>query len=252
MSGHSKWHSIKHKKAAADAKRGRIFTRLIKEITVAARMGGGDINSNARLRLAVSNAKNGNMPADNIQRAILKGTGELPGVSYEEVNYEGYGPGGVAIMVETMTDNKNRCVSEIRHIFSRSGGNLGTTGCVGWIFEKKGLITIPRDATSEDDLLMLVLDAGADDLRAEDDVYLVTTSVAAFEDVKDTIEKQGIQVDSAELTMIPQNTVKLQGREAEQMLKLMEKLEDHEDVQNVYANFDIPDDILESLEDSDA
>jgi YebC/PmpR family DNA-binding regulatory protein len=247
MSGHSKWSTIKRKKGKADAERGRIFTRLIKEITVAARQGGGDPNGNPRLRSAILAAKGANMPQANIEKAIKKGTGELPGVSYEEVSYEGYGPGGVAVLVETMTDNKNRTVSEIRHIFTRNGGNLGEVGCVGWMFDKRGLIIVDKNVTNEDELLTIVLDAGALDMRLEGDAYEIITPAADFEKVRQALEQKKISCLSAEITMIPQNTVKLEGKEAEQMIRLMESLEDHDDVQKVYANFDIPEEIMEKL-----
>jgi YebC/PmpR family DNA-binding regulatory protein len=239
MSGHSKWHSIKHKKAAADSKRGRLFTRLIREMTVAARAGGGDINSNPRLRLAVTNAKSANMPAENIKRAIMRGTGELPGVSYEDVNYEGYGPGGAALFVRVLTDNRNRTVAEIRHILSKNGGNLGETGCVSWMFERKGYFVVERSAASEDKLLDLVLSVGADDLREDGDNYEILSAPERFEAVKAALEAAHIPLAVAEVSMIPQNYVKLEGRDAQTMLKLMEALEEHEDVQNVWANFDI-------------
>jgi len=247
MSGHSKWHSIKHKKAAVDAKRGKAFSRVIKEITVAARMGGGDLSANARLRTAVQNAKSINMPQDNITRAIKKGTGELPGVNYEEVSYEGYGPGGAAIMLDVMTDNKNRTVADIRHIFSKHNGNLGETGCVAWMFNKKGLIILPAEGVNEDQLMEIALDAGADDMSQEDDTFEVTTEPDLMETVKEAIEKAGLPVSEASVTMIPQSTVKLEGKQAVQMLKMMEALEDHDDVQNVYANFDIDDDVMNSM-----
>jgi YebC/PmpR family DNA-binding regulatory protein len=247
MSGHSKWHSIKHKKAAVDAKRGKAFSRVIKEITVAARMGGGDVTANARLRTAIQNAKSINMPQDNITRAIKKGTGELPGVNYEEVSYEGYGPGGAAIMLDVMTDNKNRTVADIRHIFSKHNGNLGETGCVAWMFNKKGLIILPAEGVNEDQLMEIALDAGADDISQEDDTFEVTTEPDLMETVKEAIEKAGLPVSEASVTMIPQSTVKLEGKQAIQMLKMMESLEDHDDVQNVYANFDIDDDVMNSM-----
>lgn len=247
MSGHSKWHSIKHKKAAVDAKRGKAFSRVIKEITVAARMGGGDVTANARLRTAIQNAKSINMPQDNITRAIKKGTGELPGVNYEEVSYEGYGPGGAAIMLDVMTDNKNRTVADIRHIFSKHNGNLGETGCVAWMFNKKGLIILPAEGVNEDQLMEIALDAGADDINQEDDTFEVTTEPDLMETVKEAIEKAGLPVSEASVTMIPQSTVKLEGKQAIQMLKMMESLEDHDDVQNVYANFDIDDDVMNSM-----
>ncbi len=239
MSGHSKWHSIKHKKAAADSKRGRIFTRLIKEMTAAARMGGGDVDANPRLRLAVATAKAANMPAENIKRAVMRGTGELPGVSYEDVTYEGYGPGGVAVLLRVLTDNKNRTVAEIRHIFSKNGGNLGETGCVGWMFEKKGYFVVEKAATSEDKLMDIVLNAGADDMREDGENFEVYSSPENFEAVKIAMEQAGIPITHAEVSMIPQNNVKLEGKNAQTLLKLMEALEEHEDVQNVWANFDI-------------
>lgn len=247
MSGHSKWSTIKRKKGKADAERGRLFTRLIKEITVAARSGGGDEDANPRLRTAVATAKASNMPADNIKRAIMKGTGELPGVNYEEVIYEGYGPGGVAVLVNVLTDNKNRTVAEIRHLFSKRNGNLGENGCVAWMFDRQGLIQIEKDKIGEDELMEIVLEAGASDLDVQDDVYEVTTPPEALDAVQAALEKKGIAIASAELTMVPQNLVKLEGKHAEQMIKLYEALDEHDDVQNVYANFDIDDDILEQL-----
>jgi YebC/PmpR family DNA-binding regulatory protein len=247
MSGHSKWHSIKHKKAAVDAKRGKAFSRVIKEITIAARLGGGDPDGNPRLRTAIQNAKSVNMPQDNITRAIKKGTGELPGVSYDEVTYEGYGPGGVAIMVEIMTDNKNRSVAEIRHIFSKHNGNLGETGCVAWMFQKKGLIILPVEGVNEDKLMEVVLEAGGDDINRETDTFEVTTEPDAMETVKNAIEKAGLPISEASVTMIPQSTIKLEGKQAVSMLKMMEALEDHEDVQNVYANFDIDEDVMNAM-----
>jgi len=239
MSGHSKWHSIKHKKAATDSKRGRVFTRLIKEMTAAARNGGGDPDSNPRLRLAIATAKANNMPADNIKRAVMRGTGELPGVSYEDVNYEGYGPGGVAIYVHVLTDNKNRTVAEIRHILSKNGGNLGETGCVGWMFARKGYLVVEKSAVSEDKLMDVVIGAGADDMREDGENFEIFTSPESFDTVKSSLEKEGIPLAAAEVSMVPQNYVKLEGKNAQTMLKLMEALEDHEDVQNVWANFDI-------------
>lgn len=247
MSGHSKWHSIKHKKAAADAKRGKIFTRLIKEISVAARLGGGDPESNPRLRGAVQAAKDANMPMENIRRAILKGTGELPGQSYEETTYEGYGPGGVAVFIEAMTDNKNRTVAEIRHLFTKYGGNLGESGSVQWMFGKKGYLSIARNAVSEERLLEVVLEAGAEDLQADGDWYSVYTPVEKFEAVKQAVEAAGIPIEESSLTMIPQTEVHIEGKTASQMMNLMEALEDHDDVQHVYANFDIDQAELESL-----
>ncbi len=239
MSGHSKWHSIKHKKAAADSKRGRIFTRLIKEMTAAARMGGGDPDANPRLRLAVATAKANNMPADNIKRAIMRGTGELPGVSYEDVNYEGYGPGGAAIYVHVLTDNKNRTVAELRHILSKNGGNLGETGCVGWMFTRKAYFVTEKSAVSEDKLMDIVLGAGADDMRDDGENFEIFASPESFDGVKAALEKEEIPLAAAEVSMVPQNYVKLEGKNAQTMLKLMEALEDHEDVQNVWSNFDI-------------
>jgi YebC/PmpR family DNA-binding regulatory protein len=239
MSGHSKWHSIKHKKAATDAKRGSIFTRLLKEITVAARHGGGDLNANSRLRTVVSTAKAANMPADNIKKAIQRGTGELPGVVYEEVVYEGYGPGGVAILLEVVSDNKNRTVAELRHAFSKHGGNLAENGSVAWIFHKKGYLVIEKSQGTEDQLMELALDAGAEDLREEEGVFEVYTAPEHFYKVKEAFEKSSIQLQTAEISMLPQTQVKLEGKSAQQMLKMMETLEDHEDVQHVWANFDI-------------
>lgn len=239
MSGHSKWHSIKHKKAAADSKRGRIFTRLIKEMTAAARMGGGDPDANPRLRLAVATAKASNMPAENIKRAIMRGTGELPGVSYEDVNYEGYGPGGVAIFMHVLTDNRNRTVAELRHILSKNGGNLGETGCVSWMFDRKGYFVVEKSAADEDRLLDLALGAGADDMREDGSNFEILTAPENFEAVRSALEQAKIAAAASEISMMPQNYVKLEGKNAQTMLKLMEALEDHEDIQNVWANFDI-------------
>ena len=247
MSGHSKWSTIKRKKGAADAKRGKAFTKIIKEIMVAARMGGGDINSNPRLRSAVLAAKAENMPKDNIDRAIKKGTGELEGVTYEEITYEGYGPGGVAMLVQVLTDNKNRTVADVRHIFSKHNGNLGETGCVSWMFENKGLILVDKAGVEEDKLLEVALDAGALDLKDNGKEFEVTVSPAGFEEVKKKVEETGFKPNYAEVTMVPQTTNKLAGKEAEQMLKLMEGLEDSDDVQKVYANFDIADEEMERL-----
>ncbi len=241
MSGHSKWHSIKHKKAAADAKRGKIFTRLIKEISMAARLGGGDPDANARLRKAVSDAKAANMPADNIKRAIMKGTGELPGSLYEEITYEGYGPGGVAVLVQTMTDNKNRTVSELRHVFMKNNGNLGENGCVGWMFDRKGYFLVSGEGKSEDEVMEIGLEAGAEDVKADEENFEVTCAPDDYETVKEALEKAGVTLIESEIAMIPQNTVKVTGNEAKLMLRLMETLEDHDDTQNVYANFDIDD-----------
>ncbi len=249
MSGHSKWSSIKHKKAAVDAKRGKLFTKIIKEISVAARLGGGDQNSNPRLRTAVQNAKAANMPQDNILRAIKKGTGELPGVSYEEARFEGYGPGGVAILVDILTDNKNRSVADIRHIFSRNGGNLGEPGCVAWMFDKKGLILIEEDEDIDEDVVMdAAIEAGAEDIIKEDDTFEITTETEKLESVKNALEKKGLTLSVAEVSMVPQSTIKLEGKTAQHVLKLMDALEDHEDVQQAYANFDIPDEVMQEAE----
>jgi YebC/PmpR family DNA-binding regulatory protein len=245
MSGHNKWASIKHKKAATDAKRGKLFSKLSKELTISAKTGGGDPSANPRLRLAINKAKAVNMPADNIDRAIKKGTGELPGVSYEEISYEGYGPRGVAIIVESLTDNKNRTSAEIRNIFSKKGGNMAGQGSVSWMFTKKGFIIVNTDKADEDTLMSVAIDAGAEDMKIEEGVYEITTPISDFEQVKDALEKAGIEVESAELTMIPSSTIKLDGADAKGVLGLVELLEDHDDVQNVYANFDIPDDVLE-------
>jgi YebC/PmpR family DNA-binding regulatory protein len=244
MSGHSKWSSIKHKKAARDVKRGKVFTKLIKEITIAARLGGGDLSANPRLRTAVGAAKAQSMPNDNIDRAIKKGTGELGGARLEEVTYEGYGPGGVAIMVDTLTDNRNRSVAEMRFMFSRHGGNLGETGCVGWMFKKHGIITVEKSAADEDRLLEVALDAGADDVSSENGTFQVLTTPDRFGAVREAIEKASIAVAHAEVTRIPENTVSISGRAAEQVLKLVEELEDHDDVQGVASNFDISDEEL--------
>jgi YebC/PmpR family DNA-binding regulatory protein len=241
MSGHSKWSSIKHKKALTDSKRGRVFTKMIKEITIAARLGGGDINSNPRLRTAVTAAKKQSMPNDNIDRAIKKGTGEIAGASLEEITYEGYGPGGVAIMVDVLSDNRNRTVAELRFVFSRHGGNLGEVGCVGWMFKKRGVVGIEKSAIDEDKLLELALDAGADDLSSDTDTFQVLTSPDKLNAVRETLEKAGLVIAHAEQTRIPENTVAVSGHTAGQVLKLMEELEDHDDVQNVAANFDISD-----------
>lgn len=248
MSGHSKWSTIKRKKGAIDAKRGKIFTKLIKEITLAARLGGGDPEANARLRQAILAAKEENMPKDNIERAIKKGTGAVAGgVAYEEVVYEGYGPGGVAVLVEVMTDNKNRTVAEIRHTFSKHGGNLGENGCVSWIFAKKGSITFEKKGMNVDQLMEMAIEAGAEDVVEEDSEIQVLTDPGSFEKVKKAFDARGLKYIEARVGMIPQNTVPLTLPKAEQMLKLMEKLEDNDDVQNVYANFDIPDDVMEKL-----
>jgi len=248
MSGHSKWSTIKHKKGAADARRGKIFTKLIKEITVAARMGGGDPVGNPRLRQAVAAAKNENMPKDNIERAIKKGTGELEGVSYDESIYEGYGPGGAAILVESLTDNKNRAVSEIRHLFNKHGGNMGENGCVAWMFSKKGYFSVNKGAVEEERLMEMALDAGAEDVREEDDSFEIISAPDVFEAVKTALDQAAIRCDAAEITMFPSSTANLAGKEAEQMVRLMEALEDCDDVQKVYTNADIPDTIVTDLQ----
>lgn len=246
MSGHSKWHTIKHKKGALDAKRGKIFTKLIKEITVAARTGGsGDVDSNARLRKAVTDAKAQNMPNDTIDRAIKRGTGELEGVAYDEITYEGYGPNGVAVMVETMTDNRNRTVAEIRHIFSKNGGNLGEAGSVAWMFDKKGYVVVDKASKSEDELFEIAIEAGADDMQDDGDVFEIFTAPDAFDAVNEAIRKAGIEPQAAEVSMIPQNYIKLEGAEAKQMMKLYDALDDNDDVQKVYANFDIDESEME-------
>lgn len=245
MSGHSKWATIKRKKGAADARRGQLFTKLIKELTVAARIGGGDPNGNPRLRSAIATARAGSMPGDNIERAIKKGTGELEGVSYEEVTYEGYGPGGVAIIIESLTDNKNRTVAELRNIFSKRGGNLGESGSVGWMFHKKGLLSFDKKTVTEEKLMEAALEAGAEDIKDSGDTWDVITTPADFEAVRDALKS--FNPIHAEISMIPQNTVELSRPDAEKMLKLMEVIEEHDDVQKVYANFDIPTDIIEQL-----
>ncbi len=246
MSGHSKWHSIKHKKMATDAKRGKMFTKFIREIMMAAKTGGGNPDTNPRLRMVIDKAKSFNMPNDNIQRAIKKGSGEEGGVQFEQVTYEGYGPGGVAVFVEVLTDNKNRSASEIRSIFSKQNGNLGGAGSVSWIFERKGVITVNKDKAKEDELLEMILEAGAEDMTTEDDVYEITVLPEKFEEVRKALTDKNIQPADANVTLVPKNTVKVEGKNAEQVLKLLENLEDHDDVQNAYANFDIPDDVIDS------
>ncbi|MBI1876090.1 MAG: YebC/PmpR family DNA-binding transcriptional regulator [Acidobacteria bacterium] len=246
MSGHSKWHSIKHKKGAADAKRGKIFTRLIKELTVAARNGGGDPDSNPRLRTVVAEAKAQNMPAENIKRAIRRGTGEEPGLTYEEVTYEGYGPGGAALMIDVLTDNKNRTVGELRHLLSKHAGNLGETHSVAWMFEKKGSIVIEKAKATEETLMDAVLEAGADDMRDDESNWEITTSPEVFQTVLDAIKQLGIEPATAEVAMLPQNYVKLEGKAAQQMLKLMDVIEDHDDVRHVWSNFDIAEKEIEA------
>jgi YebC/PmpR family DNA-binding regulatory protein len=245
MSGHSKWSTIKHKKAAKDARRGKLFTKLIKEITVAARMGGGDINANPRLRTAVLAARANSMPGENIDRAIKKGTGELEGVSYEEIQYEGYGPGGAAILAQVVTDNKNRTVSEIRRLFTKHGGNLGETGCVSWMFDKRGLLTVERAQVDEERLMSVALDAGAEDVKDDEGIFEVVTQPEDFETVKERLEREKIPIASAQITMVPKNTVTVEQKHVEQILKLTEELEDHDDVQSVSANFDIPAEYME-------
>ena len=247
MSGHSKWATIKHKKGALDAKRGKIFTRLIKEITIAAKNGGGDPDGNPRLRTAILAAKAENMPADNIKRAVQRGTGELEGVNYEEITFEGYGPGGVAIIVEVLTDNRNRTVSEIRHSFSKNGGNLGSTGSVLHMFSKKGVIDIEKSAAKEDDLMSIVLEAGGEDLRDDGDNWEILTEPSAYEAVLEAVKKAGITPSSSSVSMIPQNYIKLEGQAATQMIRLLEALEEQDDVQNVHANFDIDQKLLEEV-----
>jgi YebC/PmpR family DNA-binding regulatory protein len=245
MSGHSKWHSIKHKKALIDSKRGRAFTKLIKEITIAARIGGGDVEGNPRLRKAVSDAKGVNMPVDNIKRAIMKGTGELEGGQLEEMTYEGYGPSGVAMIAEVVTDNRNRTVGEIRHVFSKNGGNMGESGSVGWMFDKKGYIVVDKAAKGEDELFEIAIEAGADDMQDEGDVFEIFTAPEAFEAVNEAIKKAGIEPQAAEISMVPQNYIKLEGPEAKTMLKHYDALDDNDDVQKVWANFDIDESEME-------
>jgi len=239
MSGHNKWSTIKHKKGAADAKRGKLFSKLIKEITVAARMGGGDPEANSRLRTAINAARTANMPKENVERAIKRGTGEIAGAAYEEVVYEGYGPGGVALIMEVLTDNKNRTVAEVRHVFDKYDGNLGETGCVSWMFKKKGVVEVSAAALNEDDVVELALESGAEDVKREGDTFEIMTTPADFEAVRDAVQKKGWNIELAEITMIPQGTVRLDGKKAQQMLKMMDALDDNDDLQHVYANFDI-------------
>ncbi len=246
MSGHSKWATIKHKKAATDARRGQVFSRLIKEVTVAARTGGGDPNSNPRLRTAIAAARAENMPADNIDRAIKRGTGQIPGLVIEEITFEGYGPGGVAILVETASDNRTRTVNELRHIFSKWGGNLGENGSVSWMFNRKAYVMVSREAISEDALTDLVLEAGADDLREDGSSWEITGPPACLEPLKQALAARGLTPTTAEISMIPQNTVRLEGAQAQQMLRLLDALEEHDDVQHVYANFDIAEKEIEA------
>ncbi|MCS7241940.1 YebC/PmpR family DNA-binding transcriptional regulator [Candidatus Caldatribacterium sp.] len=250
MSGHSKWAQIKHKKAKTDLERGKTFSKLIRLITVAARQGGGNPENNPRLRLAIQKAREMNMPQENIEKAIKKGTGELEGVAYEEIVYEGYGPGGVAIMVEATTDNRNRTTAEIRHLFSKHGGNLGETGCVSWVFERKGLISFERGKVDEEEVMAVAIDAGAEDIRSTETTIDVITAPEDFEKVKEAIDRSGLQYAVAQVTMVPKTTVSVEGKQAQQVLSLIEALEDHDDVQEVYANFDIADELLESLKSS--
>jgi YebC/PmpR family DNA-binding regulatory protein len=245
MSGHSKWHTIKHKKGAADAKRGKVFTRIIKELTIAARSG-GDPDMNPRLRTIIAEAKANNMPSDNIKRAIRRGTGEEPGVSYEEAQYEGYGPGGAAVIMDVLTDNKNRTVGELRHTLTKYGGNLAETNAVAWMFTKKGYIVVPKDKIDEDTLMAAVIDAGGDDLRDDEDNWEVLSSVEAFQSVLEAVKKLGIEPDAAEISMLPQNYLKLEGKAAQQMLKLMEVLDEHDDIRHVWSNFDIEEKEIEA------
>ena len=244
MSGHSKWSSIKHKKGITDARRGKVFSKLIKEITVAARTGGGDPSGNPRLRTAILAAKSENMPKDNIERAIKKGTGELEGVNYEESIYEGYGPGGAAVLIESVTDNKNRAVADIRHIFSKCGGNLGENGCVSWMFDSKGYIDVEKKAVDEDKLMEMAIEAGAEDVREDNNSFEIITEPDDFESVKTAIDNASIPYVVAEITMLPRTMLELKGKQAEQMIKLMETLEDCDDVQKVYTNADIPDELV--------
>jgi len=248
MSGHSKWATTKRKKAIIDGKKGKVFTKITREIIVAARNGGGDINANSKLRLAVDKAKASNMPAENWQRAIKKGTGDLEGVSYEQLTYEGYGPSGVAVVVDVLTDNKNRSASELRSLFTKNSGNMGEPGSVAWMFKRKGLIVVPKGALAEDQVMEWALDAGAEDMTAGEETYDVVTAAEDFEKVKQALEGKGIKAASAEVTMIPANYIKLEGEDASRMLRLMDALEDNDDVQNVYANFDIPQEVMDAME----
>ena len=249
MSGHSKWATIRRKKEKTDAARGRIFTRLIKEIVVAAKMGGGDIEGNPRLRAVVSTAKTANMPQSNIEKAIKKGTGELPGIVYEEITYEAYAPGGVALLIDSMTDNKNRTVSELRHIISKGGGNLAETGAVSYMFKRKGVITVDPKDMDEDSVMEIALEAGADDIREEDSNYEIITEPGDFETVREAIEASDLEIISAEISKVPTNYIKVEGEKAAKLLKLLEMLEEHDDVQNIYGNFDIEDSVLEAEQD---
>ena len=247
MSGHSKWATIKHKKAATDAKRGRVFTRIIREITIASRIGGGDPNSNPRLRTAIAAAKNENMPNENIERAILRGTGQLEGEQYEEAMFEGYGPGGVGMLIQVVTTNRNRIVGEFRHLMSKNGGNMAEAGAVGWMFHRKGEVTVAKEAASEDQLLELALDAGAEDVKDDGSSWYIVTPPESLEAVKEALGKAGIKPESAEIAMVPQNYIKLEGSQASTMIRLVEALEDHDDVQNVHSNFDVDEKLLEEV-----
>ncbi len=251
MAGHSKWANIKYRKEAADARKGKLFSKLAKEITVAAREGGGDPEVNLRLRHAIEKAREANMPMENIERAIKRGTGELPGVNYEQVIYEGYGPGGVAVLIEALTDNRNRTTSEIRNIFAKKGGNMAGAGSVSWIFHRKGLITVDKSACDEDTLLSIAIEAGAEDMKTENDYYEIITSPENFEQVRTALKEKNIAINSAEITMLASNYVKLEGDVAKQILSLMDALQSHDDVQQVYANFDIPDEIIEEMANED-
>lgn len=248
MSGHNKWAKVKHVKAKQDAIRGRVFTRIIKEITIAARNGGGDEAANPRLRKAIQDAKAANMPANNIERAIKKGTGELEGVSYEEVTYEGYAPGGAALIVDIVTDNKNRAVADIRHLFSKHGGNMGESGSVAWMFEKKGIFTVTSESKSEDDLLEIVLECGAEDLKYDPESSDILSAPGDFDAVKTALEAKGLKIEKAEIGMYPKNTIKIEAKDASQLLRFMDAIEDHDDVQHVYSNFDIDDEVLNQLQ----
>jgi YebC/PmpR family DNA-binding regulatory protein len=247
MSGHSRWSQIKRKKGKADVQRGKLFSKILREITVAAKAGGGDPKGNMRLKAAIESAKEVNMPQDNIKRAIQKGTGELPGESYEEITYEGYAPGGVAVMVQVLTDNRNRTAPEIRHTFEKGGGNMGSSGAVAWMFERKGIITVDAEKIAEDDLLAKALDAGATDMRRTEKVYEITTAPAEMDTVRDALQKAGVPILEAQVTYVPQSTVRVEGPTATSVVRLVEALEDLDDVQHVYANFDIPDEVLEAI-----
>jgi YebC/PmpR family DNA-binding regulatory protein len=247
MSGHSKWHNIRLRKGKQDAERGKIFTKLAREIIVAAKAGGGNPDTNLRLRIAIQKARDASMPQENIKRAIQRGTGEIEGAHYEEVTYEGYGPGGVAVLVECLTDNRNRTVADLRAIFSKCGGSMGESGCVAWLFQPKGIVSIPAEAASEDDVLMAVMDAGAEDVKTEGDTIEVVCPPEALHGVRQALTDAGIPFTMAELSMVPQNTVSVEGKEASQVLRLMDQLEDHDDVQHVYSNFDIPDEVMQEI-----